>query len=52
MKVLEPTVEVIKQEDFSIKGIKQFIERCARLSYKSEDKITDDSYEKFVQRPC
>ena len=49
MKVLEPTVEVIKQEDFSIKGIKQFIERCARLSYKSEDKITDDSYEKFVQ---
>lgn len=49
MKVLEPTVEVIKQEDFSIKGIKKFIEQCARLSYKSEDKITDDSYEKFVQ---
>ena len=49
MKVLEPTVEVIKQEDFSIKGIKKFIEQCARLSYKSEDKITEDSYEKFVQ---
>lgn len=49
MKVLEPTVEVIKQEDFSIKGIKQFIERCARLSYKSEDKMTDDSYQRFVE---
>lgn len=49
MKVVEPSVEILKQEDFSIKGIKRFIEQCARLSYKSEDKITDDSYEKFVQ---
>lgn len=49
MKVVEPSVEIIKQEDFSIKGIKKFIEQCARLAYKSEDKITDDSYEKFVQ---
>lgn len=49
MKVLEPTVELIKQEDFSIKGIKKFIEQCARLSYKSEDRITEDSYVKFVQ---
>lgn len=49
MKVLEPTVELIKQEDFSIKGIKRFIEQCARLSYKSEDRITEDSYVKFVQ---
>ena len=29
-------------------GIKKHIERCARVSYKSEDKITDTSYEKFV----
>lgn len=49
MKAIEPSVEILKQEDFSIKGIKKFIEQCARLSYKSEDKITDDSYEKFVQ---
>ena len=49
MKVVEPSVEILKQEDFSIKGIKKFIEQCARLSYKSEDKITEDSYEKFVQ---
>ena len=49
MKVIEPSVEILKQKDFSIKGIKKFIEQCARLSYKSEDKITDDSYEKFVQ---
>ena len=49
MKVIEPSVEILKQEDFSIKGIKRFIEQCARLSYKSEDRITEDSYEKFVQ---
>ena len=49
MKVIEPSVDILKQEEFSIKGIKRFIEQCARLSYKSEDKITDDSYEKFVQ---
>lgn len=49
MKVVEPSVEILKQEDFSIKGIKKFIEQCARLAYKSEDKITEDSYEKFVQ---
>lgn len=29
-------------------GIKKHIERCARVSYKSENKITDTSYEKFV----
>ena len=29
-------------------GIKKHIEKCARVSYKSEDKITDTSYEKFV----
>ena len=31
MKVIEPSVEILKQEDFSIKGIKQFIERCERV---------------------
>lgn len=48
MKLIEPGYEILKQEDNSLKGIKKFIERCARVSYKSEDKITDDSYEKFV----
>ena len=31
-----------------MKLIKQFVERCARVSYKSEDRMTDTSYEKFV----
>lgn len=48
MKLIKQSFEICNQTDFSIKGIKQFIEKCARVSYKSEDKITDSSYEKFV----
>lgn len=48
MKFINQSCEWITQTDFSMNGIKKFIERCARVSYKSEDKITDDSYEKFV----
>ena len=48
MKLIKQSFEILEQKDFTIKGIKQFIERCARVSYKSEDKMTDTSYEKFV----
>ena len=48
MKLIRQSFEICNQTDFSIKGIKQFIEKCARVSYKSEDKMTDSSYEKFV----
>ncbi len=48
MKLIQQSFEILEQKDFTIKGIKQFIERCARVSYKSEDKMTDTSYEKFV----
>ena len=48
MKLIKQSFEFINQKDFSIKGIEQFIERCARVSYKSEDRITEDSYTKFV----
>ena len=48
MKLIKQLFEVINQTDFSLVGIKKHIERCARVSYKSEDKITDTSYEKFV----
>lgn len=48
MKLIKQSFEILEQKDFTIKGIKQFVERCARVSYKSEDKITDTSYEKFV----
>ena len=40
MKLIEPSVELIKQEP-GIEGIYKQIERCARVCYKSEDKIID-----------
>ena len=48
MKLIKQSFEFINQTDFSLVGIKKHIERCARVSYKSEEKITDTSYEKFV----
>lgn len=48
MKLIKQSFEILEQKDFTLKGIKQFIERCARVSYKSEDRMTDASYEKFV----
>ena len=46
MKLVKQSFEILEQTDFSLKGIKQFIERCGRVCYKSEDRITDTSYEK------
>lgn len=48
MKLIKQSFEILEQRDFSLIGIKKFIERCGRVCYKSEDKITDTSYEKFV----
>lgn len=48
MKLIKQSFEILEQTDYSLKGIKQFIERCGRVCYKSEDRITDSSYEKFV----
>lgn len=48
MKLIKQSFEILEQTDYSLKGIKQFIERCGRVCYKSEDKITDNSYKKFV----
>ena len=48
MKLIKQSFEILEQKDFSLIGIKKFIERCGRVCYKSEDKITNDSYEKFV----
>ena len=48
MKLIKQSFEFINQTDFSLVGIKKHIERCARVSYKRENKITDTSYEKFV----
>ena len=48
MKLIKQSFEFINQEGFDIVSVKKFIEKCARVSYKSEDRITDTSYEKFV----
>lgn len=47
MKLIEPSVELIEQEP-GIEGIYKQIEVAARLCYKSEDRITEDSAKKFV----
>ena len=39
MKLIKQSFEFINQKDFSLVGIKKNIERCERVSYKSEDKI-------------
>lgn len=49
MKVIEPKVEQLTQ-GWTLKDIKKQIEKAGRTCYKSEDKITDDSCEEFVQR--
>lgn len=47
MNIISPSVELLKQEGRE-EGMLRHIERCARTCYKSEDKITDNSAEKFV----
>lgn len=47
MKLIKPSVEIIDQEPGKL-GLFRHIEKCGRTCYKSEDKITDDSAEKFV----
>lgn len=47
MKLINQSVELWQQPKGEI-GIYKQIERAARLCYKSEDKITKDSYKKFM----
>lgn len=46
MKIIKPSVEFVRPIDGE--AILKQIEQCGRVCYKSEDKITDDSAEKFV----
>ena len=45
MKIIEPTIEV---EDVDYKNIMKILERACRTCYRSEGKITDDSYKKLL----
>lgn len=49
MKLIESSAEYIPQEE-GLQGIYKQIERAGRICYKSEDKITDNSAEEFVNR--
>jgi len=50
MNIIKPTYEILEQSysDDLIKGMMKHIEKCGRICYKSNNKITDDSYIKFV----
>lgn len=50
MKLIDPSYETIEQEGYTLQDIYKHIELCGRTCYKSEDKITEDSAEKFVKR--
>jgi thymidylate synthase (FAD) len=49
MKLIESKVEYLPQNE-GLEGVYKQIEKCGRVSYKSEDKITEDSAEPFVKR--
>ncbi len=47
MKIIQPSIEILTPIDGNY--ILKFLEQCGRTCYKSEDKITEDSAEKFVR---
>lgn len=49
MKLINPSAQLLEQAP-GIEGIYKQIELAGRTCYKSEDKITEDSAQKFVQR--
>lgn len=47
MKLIQQSAEIWGQQS-GLEGVYKQVEKAARLCYKSEDKITDDSYKKFI----
>lgn len=50
MKLIEQSYEICKTHGYTLRDINKDIEQVARVSYRSEDKITENSAEKMVQR--
>lgn len=48
MKLIDSDVEIIPQEP-GIVGMMRLIERAGRTAYKSEPRITESSYQKFIE---
>lgn len=49
MRLINPSVEILTLPNYNLKNIFKHIERCGRTCYQSFDKITEDSYVKFVE---
>ena len=49
MKLIKPSFEILSQSE-GLNGIYKQIELAGRTCYKSEDKITEDSAKRFVDR--
>ena len=50
MRLINQSYEICNQTDFSMSGIYKHIEKCTRVAYKSEDKITEDSAASFIDK--
>ena len=50
MKMIKPSFEILEPQGYDFVSMCKNIELCGRICYKSEDKITDGSAEKFVKR--
>ena len=50
MNIINQSYEICKTHGYTLQDIYKDIERAARVSYKSEDKITKDSAEEMVER--
>ena len=49
MKLIKSSAEIIEQQSGWV-GVQKQIEKAGRICWKSEDRITDDSYKKFIER--
>lgn len=47
MKIINPSYKIINQGN-TLEDIYRHIEFCGRICYKSEDRITEDSYKRFL----
>lgn len=50
MRLIKSEIEDLTPAKYTLKDVKKQIELAGRTCYKSENKITDDSCEEFVQR--
>ena len=50
MRLINQSYEICNQTDFSISDIYKHIEKCTRVAYKSEDKITENSAASFINK--